>query len=60
MAKEEAGELKAAICLRNSNHTEAKCRMFRNTRHIEGKMKGGSTSKSITTVDNKIVEHTKI
>ena len=38
---------------------EAKYRLFRDIRHMKGKMKGGNTSKIITTVDNKVVEHTE-
>ena len=48
MAKEEAGELKAAVFLPNANHIETQQRLFRNIRHIEGKVKGGSTFKVTT------------
>ena len=58
LAKEEAGELKAAVYLRNVNHREAQRRLFRNIRHMEGKIKGGSTSKLTTLVNGHTVEHT--
>ena len=45
LAKEKAGETTAANFLRNMNSVEATRRLFRNIRRIEGKMKGGSTSK---------------
>jgi len=58
LAKEAAGELKAAVYLRNINHIEALRRIFRNIRHMEDKVKGGSTTK-VTTTDNGIIsEHT--
>ena len=52
MAKEAAGETKAASYLRNINHIEAQRRLFRNIRHMEGKQKGGSTSKVMITTDD--------
>ena len=59
MVKEEAGELKAATFLRNMNHVEAQRRLFRNIRHMEGKVKGGCTSKVIKTIDGIEEELTK-
>ena len=50
MVKEEAGELKAAVFLRNQNRIEEQRRVARNIRRTEGKMKGGSTTK-VTVVD---------
>ena len=58
LAKEEAGELDAAVYLRNVNHIEAQRRLFRNIRHMEGKIKGGSTSKLTTKINGELVEHT--
>ena len=45
LAKEQAGEIKAATCLRNLNRIEAQRRIHRNIRVMEQKYKGGSTSK---------------
>ena len=56
LAKEETGELKAATFLRNMNHVEAQRRVFRNIRHMEGKVKGGCTSKVIKKIDGVDVE----
>ena len=42
-AKEEAGEIKAAIYLRNYNRMEAQRRLFRNIKYVENKIKGGAT-----------------
>ena len=58
LAKEEAGEIKAASYLRNMNHVEAQRRLFRNIRHMEGKTKGGSTSKVTTKIEGRDVEVT--
>ena len=58
LAKEEAGEIKAAAYLRNMNHVEAQRRLFRNIRHTEGKIRGGCTSKVITKIDGIDVELT--
>ena len=58
LAKEEVGELDAAVYLRNVNHLEAQRRLFRNIRHMEGKIKGGSTSKLTTKINGEFVEHT--
>ena len=59
LAKEETGELKAATFLRNMNHEEAQRRIFRNIRHMEGKVKGGCTSKVIKKIDGVDVGFTK-
>ena len=58
LAKEEAGEIKAASYLRNMNHIEAQSRLFRNIIHMEGKIKGGSTSKVTTKIEGRDVEVT--
>ena len=50
MVKEEAGELKAAVFLRNHIWIEEQDRVVRNIRRMEGKMKGISTTK-VTIVD---------
>ena len=50
-AKEEAGEIKAAVYLRNFNRIEAQQRLFRNIRYVENVIKGGSTVK-VTIKDN--------
>ena len=59
LAKEEAGEVKAATYIRNLNHIEAQRRLFRNIRHMEGKSKGGCTSKVIKQVGLDQIEFTK-
>jgi len=51
LAKEKAGETTAATFLRNMNNVEATRRLFRNIRRMEGKIKGGSTSKITKKVD---------
>ena len=58
LAKEEAGEIKAATFLKNQNHIEAQRRLFRNIRHMEGKIKGGSTSKVTIQSPNGLEEYT--
>lgn len=45
LVKEEAGEIKAAVFLRNQNRIEDQRRFARNVRRMEGKMKGGNTTK---------------
>ena len=59
IAKEEAGETKAASYIRNLNHIEAQRRLFRNIRFMEGKTKGGCTSKLITSSNGIETEHTE-
>ena len=59
LAKEEAGEVEAATYIRNLNHIEAQRRLFRNIRHMEGKSKGGCTSKVIKQVGLDQIEFTK-
>ena len=49
LAKEEAGEIKAATFMRNMNTLEAQRKIYRNIRHMEGKIKGGNTSKVVIT-----------
>ena len=49
LAKEEAGEIKAATFLRIANNIEAQRRMYQNIRYMEGKVKGSSTSKLTAT-----------
>ena len=59
MAKEEAGEIKVAVFLNNVNHIEAQKRSFRNIRHMEGNLKGGSISKvTVTEGNDNIMEYT--
>jgi hypothetical protein len=59
LAKEEAGEIRAATFLRQMNHIEAQRRLFRNIRHMEGKIKGGCTSKVTQKINGIDVEFTK-
>ena len=58
-AKEEADENNAATFIRNLHHVETQRRMFRNIRHMEGKIKGGSTNKLIQKQDGIEIEFTK-
>jgi hypothetical protein len=59
MAKEEAGEMKAATAIRNMNRIEGQRRLFRRIRHIEGKIKGGNTTQvTITSQDGSRKEYT--
>ena len=59
LAKEEAGEMKAATFIRMANQIESQRRMYRNIRHMEGKVKGGSTSKiTVTSEAGHTVEYT--
>ena len=51
LVKEEAGQMKALVFLRNQNIIEEQRRVAHNVRRIEGKAKGGGTNK-ITLVDN--------
>ena len=52
MAKEKAGEIKAAVFLSNVNHIVAQRRLLRNIRCMEVELKGGSTSKVKLTEGN--------
>ena len=58
LAKEKAGETEAATYLRTRNSIENKRRLFRNIRYIEGKLKGGVTSKIEVTNGNVTTEYT--
>ena len=58
LAKEENGDTKAASYLKKLNYVESQRRLYRNIRHIEGKIRGGSTSKLITTNNGIEYEHT--
>ena len=58
LAKEAAGELKAATFLKNQNYIEAQRRLFRNIRHMEGKIKGASTSKITIQSEEGMTEYT--
>ena len=49
LAKEEAGEIEAATFIRNMNTLEAQRKLYRNIRHMEGKIRGGNTSKVVIT-----------
>ena len=51
-AKEEAGEIKAAVYIRNLNRIEEVRKIFQNIRVMEKKLKGGSTSKVVITSDD--------
>ena len=52
LAKEQAGEIKAATYLRNFNRVQAQKRIHRNIRVTEKTFKGGSTSKVVVTSSN--------
>jgi hypothetical protein len=52
MAKEEAGEVKAATALRNMNRIEEQRRLFRRIRHMEGKIQSGNTTQVTITSPN--------
>ena len=52
MAKEAAGECKAATALRNMNRIESQRRLFRRIRYMEGKLKGGNTTQVTITSEN--------
>lgn len=56
MAKEEAGEMKAAVALRNMNRVEGIRRLYRHIRFMEGKLKGGSISQVIVHDDDGITK----
>ena len=58
VAKEEAGEVKAATFLKNQNFIESQRRLFRNIRHMECKVKGMSTSKVTVHSEEGIQEYT--
>ena len=49
LVKEEAGEIEAAVYLRNRNRIEDQHRIARNIKRMEGKSKGGSTTHINTT-----------
>ena len=60
LAKEEAGEVKAAEYIRSLNRIEAQRKLFQNIRVMENKLKGGSTSKvTITAADGTVHEYTE-
>ena len=50
LAKEEAGEIKAAVYIRSLTRIEQDQKLFQNIRVMEKKIKGGSTSKVIVTL----------
>ena len=52
IVKEKVGEMEAADILNNFNHTEAQRKLFKNIRHMEGKLKSGNTSKVTITEKN--------
>ena len=54
MAKEEAEEMKAAAFLRNMNLVESHRILFNNIRHMEGKLRGGSTTQVTVTDKHRI------
>ena len=45
LVKVETGEIKAAVFLRNQNRIEEQRRVARSIRRMEGKLKGGNTTK---------------
>ena len=51
-AKQYSGEIKAAIWLGNQNRTEGQRYLFHNTRFMEKKMKGGSTTQVNVTYED--------
>ena len=60
IVKEETREVKAATYLTSLNQEEVQRRIFKNIRVMEGKLKGGCTSKvKVTKKDEKITEYTK-
>ena len=59
LAKEEAGEIKVAVYLRNRNSIEGQRRISRNIKRMEGKSRGGSTTQINTTnTDGVTTEYT--
>ena len=55
VAKEEAGEIKAAAYLKSLNLIEQQRKMFQNIKVMEGRIKGGSTSKvTVTSMDGSV------
>lgn len=57
LPEEETGQIAGATFLRNKNILEAQMKLFCNIRYMEGKIKGGSTSKvTITAIDGSIQE----
>ena len=50
--------MKTAVFLRLVNHIEALRRLFRNIRHMEGNIKGGSTSKITVTGKDGVLPNT--
>ena len=59
LAKENAGEIEAATYIRTRNNIENQRKLFRNIRHMEGKIKGGFTSKLEVTTDGTTKEFTE-
>ena len=55
LAKEEAGEGKAANYLRSLNRIEGQRKLFQNIRAMEKKLRGGSTSKVVVTSESGFV-----
>ena len=59
LAKEEAGEVKAAVYICSFNIIEQERKLFQNIQIMENRIKGGSTSKVIiTAADGNIQEFT--
>ena len=55
LAKEAAGEVKAANYLRSLNRIEGQRRLFQNIRAMEKKVRGGSASKVVVTSESGLV-----
>ena len=58
LGKEETGELKTPVYLRQRNNIEVQRRLSRNIRHAEGKIKGDCTSRVITKDNGVLFDHT--
>ena len=59
LSKEEGGELKETVYLRNINRIEGQRMYFRNISRMEGKVKGGSTSQvTVTSSSGITIEYT--
>ena len=59
IAKEEVGELKDAVFLRNSSYIEAQRRLFQNIIHMKRRIKGSSTFKVTAQENGNQVEYTE-
>ena len=57
-AKEAAGEMSLASAIRNMNRVEGQRRLFGHIRHMEGKIRGGSTTQVTVTSNGVAKEYT--